>query len=61
MSELHLTRMGQTFFEVHIPKIVNSLDDISIEMKRKNQLKEKELELKELELKIKQQEMELGY
>jgi len=51
-----ITRMEQAFYEVHIPRIVSLLDDIKIEIKRSNALKEKELEMKEMELHLKQNE-----
>lgn len=38
--------MRRALLEKHIPKIIHSLDEIAIEMKRSNHLKEKELELK---------------
>jgi hypothetical protein len=37
------TRMGQTFYEGTVPRIAKSLATIATELKRQNDLKEKEL------------------
>ncbi|WP_040980606.1 MULTISPECIES: hypothetical protein [Oceanobacillus] len=47
-----ITRMEQTYYEVHIPQISKNLEKIAEEFKRSNHLKEKELELKEIELEL---------
>lgn len=57
MNNFHQTRMGQSFFEAHVPQIVRSLNEIADEMKTSNKLKEKELELKERELELEHKKM----
>lgn len=44
MPKFFQTVMGKRFFEGHIPKIVDHLNAIAFELKRANDLKEKELE-----------------
>ena len=45
--EFFQTRMGQKFFEATAPRIAVALEDIAKEMKRANDLKEKERQEKE--------------
>ena len=40
------TRMGDRFFNGSIPRLISVLEDINKELKRSNDLKEKELERK---------------
>lgn len=47
------TLRGRKFFELDIPKLASSLEELAAETKRANDLKEKELELKERSLDIK--------
>lgn len=44
--EFHQTRMGQAFYEYHVPKITNQLEALTAELKRANDLKEQELNQK---------------
>ncbi|GAB3051617.1 hypothetical protein GCM10027286_13510 [Virgibacillus ainsalahensis] len=57
MQYFHLTRMGHDFFCHHTPLISKSLKEITVEIKRANELKEKELEMKEMELRMKEKEL----
>jgi hypothetical protein len=47
--EFFQTVMGNRFFEGHVPSIVKSLQAIAVELKRANDLKERELQLQETE------------
>jgi hypothetical protein len=38
--------MGKRFYEGDVPRIAKALEEVAIEMKRANDLKEKELETK---------------
>lgn len=42
--EFFQTRMGQKFYEADVPRIVEALQSIAKEMKRSNDLKDKERE-----------------
>lgn len=41
--QFHQTRMGQMFYEYHVPQIAEHLASIASELKRANDLKEQEL------------------
>ena len=46
MPDFFQTIMGRKFYEGDVPRIAKSLDDIAKELKRANDLKEKELKRK---------------
>lgn len=41
------TGLGRTFYEYHVPETMKAMKDIAKELKRSNDLKERELRLKE--------------
>lgn len=47
MADFHNTSMGRRFFECDIPHIADSLSDIAKELRRQNDLKERELNRQE--------------
>lgn len=47
--EFFQTILGRRFYEGDVPRITKSLEKIATELKRQNDLKERELELKEKE------------
>jgi hypothetical protein len=46
MTEFFETRMGQRFYNASIPRLIDALEDIGKELKRANDMKEKEVEEK---------------
>lgn len=46
MNEFFRTMMGQKFLQGDVPRMVKALEDIGRELKRQNDLKEKELQTK---------------
>lgn len=44
MDEFFKTLMGKRFFEGQVPQVVTALKDIAKELKRANDLKEKEMQ-----------------
>lgn len=46
MPQLHETILGRRFFEGQLPQFLKHLETIATELKRSNDLKEKELEQK---------------
>lgn len=42
MIDFYNTKIGRIFFDGHVPRLVNALESIAHEMKRANDLKEKE-------------------
>lgn len=59
MLQFFQTRMGQTYYEHHIPQIINRLEKIEKEMVQANELKQEELVLKKTELSLKERELAL--
>lgn len=47
MIQFHETIMGKRFFEGTVPSVLHALQEIAKELKRANDLKEKEMEKKE--------------
>lgn len=45
--QFYQTRLGQIFFEHQVPETMKAMKDIAKELKRSNDLKERELQLKE--------------
>lgn len=41
--QFHESMMGAKFFNSMLPKLINSLESISVELKRSNDLKERQL------------------
>lgn len=52
MVNFFQTRMGQTYYEHHVPEMVKYVENIAHELRRANMLKEKELKMKEEELRL---------
>ncbi|QST02288.1 hypothetical protein IMZ31_22810 (plasmid) [Pontibacillus sp. ALD_SL1] len=48
--DFHQTGYGRTFFEHQLPTLMDNTNRIAEELKRANDLKERELKLKEMEL-----------
>jgi len=44
MSDFHRTGYGRTFFEHQLPRLIETLGTVGSELKRQNNLKEKELQ-----------------
>lgn len=44
MPQFHETILGRRFFEGQLPKLIEKLDTLANELKRRNDLKEQELE-----------------
>lgn len=47
MPQFHETILGRRFYENHIPKLIEKLDSIANELKRSNDMKERELKGRE--------------
>lgn len=47
MMDFHMTRRGATFYDYHVPEIMKALQDIHVELKRANDLKEQEMKEQE--------------
>ena len=46
MIQFFNTLMGRKFYEADVPRIAKALENIAIELKKQNELKEKELQQK---------------
>lgn len=50
--EFFETILGKRFYEGQVPKMIKALEDIATELKRANDLKEKELKFQESEKQV---------
>ncbi|WP_047155062.1 hypothetical protein [Aneurinibacillus tyrosinisolvens] len=59
MSDFFRTVMGKAFIEGTMPRIKKAIEEVAVELRQSNTLRERELELKERELKLREKELDI--